>query len=236
MRAAFACPFLFLFLAVPCAHADLLTSGTERADAWAIGAKVSTLGVGFEVSRMFGDAFALRGVFNGYRTGLRENVNDVDYKGKLDLKSAGLIADWHPLGTGFRVSAGLLVNRSELRIDARPNSRTFELAGKTYDASDVGAAEGDAHVNSVSPYLGVGFGGALGGDAKFGVSLDLGVMFQGEPKFDMNVTCGASVPVRQCARLTNDIEEERQQFEHDTKKLSYYPLLSVGITMRLGDD
>ena len=236
MRAAFACPLLFLFLIAPGTHADEFPSDTAYAGTWAIGAKASTLGIGFEVSRSFGDAFALRGVVNGYRFGLNEDANDVEYKGKLKLVSVGLIGDWHPMDNGYRVSAGLLVNRSKLRIDAQPNAQTFVFQGTTFNAADVGTANGEAHFDSLAPYLGIGFGGAFGSESQFGVSLDLGVMFQGEPRFNLDVTCGAEVAPRQCAQLTNDIEEERQQFEKDTKKLSLYPMLSLGITMRLGDD
>ena len=222
--------------AAPAAPADGSTASSSGSDSWDIGAKVSTLGIGVEVRRSFGDAFALRGVLNRYSYAVNEDVDDVAYEGDLDLQSAGLIADWHPAGSSFRISAGLLFNGNELTVDAEPSGGTFEFAGQTYTAAEIGTAQGDADFNTLSPYLGMGFGRDFGSDSQFGVSLDVGVLFQGEPKFNLDVTCGSAVPELRCTQLVDDVEAERRQFEDDAKKLAFYPVLSLGFTVRLGGD
>ena len=223
-------------LAAPAALADGSTASSSGSDSWDIGAKVSTLGVGVEVRRSFGDAFALRGVLNSYSYGVNEDVDDVAYEGDLDLQSAGLIADWHPAGSGFRISAGLLFNGNELKVDAEPSGGTFEFDGQTYTAAEIGTAQGDADFNTLSPYLGMGFGRDFGSDSQFGVSLDVGVLFQGEPNFNLDVTCGSAVPALRCTQLVDDVEAKRGQFEDDAKKLAFYPVLSLGFTVRLDGD
>ena len=222
--------------AAPAAPADGSTASSSGSDSWDIGAKVSTLGIGVEVRRSFGDAFALRGVLNRYSYAVNEDVDDVAYEGDLDLQSAGLIADWHPAGSSFRISAGLLFNGNELTVDAEPSGGTFEFDGQTYTAAEIGTAQGDTDFNTLSPYLGMGFGRDFGSDSQFGVSLDVGVLFQGEPKFNLDVTCGSAVPELRCTQLVDDVEAERRQFEDDAKKLAFYPVLSLGFTVRLGGD
>ncbi len=223
-------------IAAPAALADGLDAASDSSGDWDVGAKASTLGVGIEVRRSFGESFALRAVVNSYSYGVNEDVDDVEYDGDLDLQSAGLIADWHPAGNSFRVSAGLLFNSNELKVDAKPSGGTFEFDGQTYTAAEIGTAQGEADFNTLSPYLGIGFGRDFGSDAQFGVSLDVGVLFQGEPKFNLDVTCGAAVPALRCNQLVDDVEAERRQFEDDAKKLAFYPVLSLGFTVRLGGD
>ena len=223
-------------VAAPCARAEGVAAATGSSGDWDIGAKASTLGVGLEIRRSFSESFALRGVFNSYSYAVNEDVDDVDYDGDLDLQSAGLIADWHPAGNSFRVSAGLLFNGNELKVDAKPSGGTFEFDGQTYTAAEIGSAQGDADFNTLSPYLGVGFGRNFGSESQFGLSLDVGVLFQGEPKFNLDVTCGSAVPALRCTQLVDDVEAERRQFEDDAKKLAFYPVLSLGFTVRLGGD
>jgi hypothetical protein len=44
------------------------------------------------------------------------------------------------------------------------------------------------------------------------------------------------VPTVRCAQLQADVDEERQQFEEDADGIAYYPVLSLGLTYRLGGD
>lgn len=218
-------------LLAPAAFADPASTGE-----WDLGVKASTLGIGLEVRRSFSPQFALRGAFNSYGYDLSEEVDDVAYDGQLDLQSGGLVADWHPLGNGFRLSAGLFLNGTELDVDAEPSGGTFEFDGQTYMAAEVGRAEGTADFNTIAPYLGLGYRGSFGGDGRLALTFDAGVLFQGDPGFDLEVTCGPAVPTVRCAQLQADVAEERQQFEEDADGIAYYPVLSLGLTYRLGGD
>lgn len=202
--------------------------------AWDVGVRASTLGLGVEVRRSFDSAFAVRASFNGYGYDVNEEVDDVDYDGTLDLQSFGLVADWHPLDNGFRLSAGLYLNQTELEVDAEPSGGSFEFDGRTYSAAEIGRAEGTADFDTIAPYLGFGYSGALGSDSRLQLTLDVGVLFQGEPSFDLDVTCGSAVPALRCTQLQADVEDERKQFEDDTDSLSYYPVIAVGLSFRLG--
>ena len=228
----------FILLMASSAIAPLASAaGAEGGDAqWDLGVKASTLGVGVEVRRSFSPELALRASFSRYSYDLSEEVDDVAYDGQLDLQSGGLIDDWHPMGDGFRVSTGLFLNGTELEVDAEPSGGTFEFDGQTYAAAEVGRAEGTADFNSIAPYLGIGYHGAFGSDSRLSLTFDVGVLFQGEPSFDLEVTCGPAVPTVRCSQLQADVDEERQQFEEDADGIAYYPVLSLGLTYRLGGD
>ncbi len=80
--------------------------------------------------------------------------------------------------------------------------------------------------------LGAGFSKSPGADGGLAISGDLGVVFQGSPSFDLNVTCGAAVPTVTCTRLQSDADAERAAFEDDTDEYKYFPVVSVGLGYR----
>lgn len=216
-------------LALPCRGEE--AAGTALTG-WELSAKASTLGAGVEVRRALGSQLAVRGVLNGYGYSLEEEYSDVEYEGDLDLRSGGLLVDWHPGGFWFRVSAGVLLNGNELNLDAEPVGGTFEFNGVEYSADQVGNATGKAEFDDVAPYLGIGFARAPEGDRGLSVGVDVGVLFQGAPSFELQVNCGAQVPAQTCAQIRRDAEAERAQFEDDADGFEYYPVISVGLGYR----
>jgi hypothetical protein len=220
---------LVLALSVPC-HAE--AAAGERLQGWELGLKASTLGGGVEVRKALGEQFAVRGVLNGYSYSLDEDYSDVQYEGDLDLRSGGLLLDWHPGGFWFRLSAGALVNGNELNLDAEPMSGTYEFNGVEYAAAQIGSATGTAEFDDIAPYLGIGFAKAPAGERGLAFSVDVGVLFQGAPSFDLQVNCGTAVPVDTCAQIRRDADAERAQFEDDADDFEYYPVISVGVGYR----
>ena len=207
-------------------------SMTSSGDHWEVSARASTLGAGIELKRTFGDSFAARAVLNGFSYSLDEETSDVDYKGDLNLRSGGLILDFHPGGYWFRVSAGLLLNGNELDVDAEPSGGTFEFNDVVYTTAQVGSASGKAEFDSIAPYVGIGFSSAPGGDSGLSFSADVGVLFQGAPSFDLDVRCGTAVLDATCNQLKSDAEAERKAFEDDTDQYEYYPVVSLAIGYR----
>ena len=204
-------------------------SGTGH---WETSARASTLGAGIEVKRTLGSNLAARAMLNGFSLSLDDEYSDVSYDGDLKLKSGGLVLDFHPGGGWFRVSAGILLNGNRLDVDAEPTAGTFEFNNVTYSAAQVGTATGEADFNSVAPYAGIGFSKSPGADGGLAISGDLGVVFQGSPSFDLNVTCGAAVPTVTCTRLQSDADAERAAFEDDADEYKYFPVISLALGYR----
>lgn len=194
--------------------------------------RASTLGAGFELRKAISEKWAARGILNAYTYGIEEEFDDVEYDGDLELGSSGLLADFHPFGNSFRISGGIIFNRNELKVDARPSGGTYEFNDVVYTAAQIGSASGIAEFDDLSPYVGIGFAKSPRGARGFGVTVDLGVMFQGAPSFDLNVRCGAAVPAATCTQIQRDAEAERLQFEDDADAFEYYPTVGVGVSYR----
>lgn len=208
-------------------------AGSDSSDGhWETSARASTLGAGVEVKRTFGSSLAGRVMLNGFSLSLDEEYSDVSYDGDLKLKSGGFVLDFHPAGGWFRVSAGILLNGNQLDVDAEPTAGTFEFNNVTYTVAQVGTARGKADFNAVSPYVGIGFSKSPDADGGLSISGDVGVMFQGSPSFDLNVSCGAAVPTVTCTRLQADADAERAAFEDDADEYEYFPVVSLGLGYR----
>ena len=218
-------------LAVVGAGPVLAESGSSSGH-WETSARVSTLGAGVEVKRTLGSNLAARAMLNGFSLSLDEEYSDVNYDGDLKLKSGGLVLDFHPGGSWFRMSAGILLNGNRLDVDAEPTAGTFEFNDVTYSVAQVGSAKGEADFNSIAPYAGIGFSKSPGADGGLSISGELGVVFQGSPSFVLDVTCGAAVPAVTCTRLQSDADAERAAFEDDADEYKYFPVVSLALGYR----
>lgn len=64
--------------------------------------------------------------------------DDIDYDGRVRLKSGGIMANVYPLGGGFRISGGVRFNDNGGRATATPSGGVYEIGGKSYIAAQVG--------------------------------------------------------------------------------------------------
>ncbi|TWB46091.1 hypothetical protein [Nitrospirillum pindoramense] len=185
------------------------------------GPVVSTLGLGAEVGARFDDHFGLRLNANGFAFTANHTVRDVRYDGDATLESFGLLADLHPFGGGWRVTAGARLNLNAIDLKGTPQNATYTIHGMTYTASDVGSLNGKIGFNRFAPYVGVGYEGAVANHWRFGV--DLGAMYHGTPR----VSLDASGPVTTTPDFQSRLDAERQELRDDVKDYSWYPVLSL---------
>ena len=229
------CCAALVLLAVGVAHAGHAAADSPGSG-YEFGLKVTSLGVGIELRRDLGAGFAVRGVVNTYRFVLNEERNDVRYDGWLRLSSGGLLVDWQPAASGFRITGGFLLNDNRLKIEARPQPGTFRFNGRLHSTAEIGTASGRAEFAIVSPYLGVGYRRAFSSAPRVSLMADLGVLVQGKPNYRTTVVCGTGVPAAVCLDLQSDIETERRRFARTADRTAYYPVVSVGLAYRFGGD
>ena len=195
----------------------------------AAGAKVSTLGVGADLSLQMAPSLNARLGIQGFSYDTDGTESGVDYDIDLKLFSGLITADWFPFQNGFRLSAGLLANGNEIDMKGRPRAgATYDINGISYDATNVGSLHGNADFNSVAPYLGIGWGNPFSSGGNWSFNCDLGVVFQGSP--DISLTADgpfASDPVFQA-----NLEAERRDLENELDDYKYYPVISLGVTYR----
>lgn len=192
--------------------------------------KVGSLGVGADMTVGLHERLNARANVNyfSYGTAFEEdsgNGGSATIEPKLKLLSFGGLLDWHPWAQGFRISAGLYLNRNKLDLAAE-TSETVEINDREYSLSDLG---GKVEFNSLSPYLGLGYGNAAGADGHWHFSFDIGALFQGSPQIDLRAT--ASDPAVQ-ALLEADIVAEEKRLEDDLGAITVYPVVSFGVSYR----
>jgi len=166
---------LVLALSVPAARADI-----------GINPRVGTLGYGIEISTEVSDKLNVGLGFNNLSRTRQDNTDGVDYQFDLKLRSFEVLANYHPFGGHFRLRGGLLLNRNEFDLTGQPSGGTYDFNGVIYPAAAVGSLTGKLSFNKTAPYLGLGWGNRPNGS--WGVTFDLGAVYQGKPKLSLEAT------------------------------------------------
>ncbi len=194
--------------------------------------RVSTLGIGPEVSVLTAPNVALRIGYNGTNYSRSVSSQGIDYDGKLKLSSVPALADVYPSKQGsFHLTAGLLFNSSSVTATGKPSgsTQTYTLNGMTFNAADVGSLNGRVTFSKTSPYLGIGFGKPAGG-SMLQFLFDVGVAFQGKPHLTLGRSGGVTITDPALNTMINTaIAAQQSKSQSDANKLQYYPVVSVGL-------
>lgn len=214
------------------ALAGALAASTASA-APAVSAEVGTTGLGLHLTLPVSANLNSRIGFNAFNYDTSGNTDDAEYDAKLKLNTIDALLDYYPMaGSGMRLTGGLVYNNSKIDITARSNdSSTYTFNGNTYLASQVGEVDGRIDFRKVAPYLGFGWGNALGSKGGWSFTSDFGVMFQGSPNTSLtsrDCTLGAEL----CNRLVGDLEQENRELQDDADSFRFYPVIRVGISYR----
>jgi len=189
--------------------------------------EVSTLGygvsAGFGVTPLFGLRVAAH--TGSYSRDLHKE--NIDYNGKLKLNNGAILLDVYPLASGLRLTGGLFANSDKIDLVSKP-AGTITVNGVPYPSAAIGNITGDVKFNKTSPYAGIGWGGKPSGRG-FGLTFDLGVLYQGSPKLRVqaNPTNPALVP----ASFSTNLETERAKTENDIRNYKYYPVVGIGFSI-----
>lgn len=191
-----------------------------------VGVTGGTLGIGPEVAYRFSDTLGVRGNATFLSVSRGVNSNDIDYDGKLKLRSGGLMLDVFPMHGGFRISAGARINSNKVRLKARPTS-DVEVGDETYSPAEVGILSGEVKANSVAPTLTVGWSGGAARGLNFGI--EAGAMFQGSPRINDLKATGT---LASNADFQASLRREEQEVGDDLDKYKVYPILQIALGYR----
>ena len=139
--------------------------------------RISTLGVGIEAAKGLTPSFGLRAGFNYFSYGYEATESDVSYDLDLELKSFGLMADWHSFQGAFRLSGGLLINGNCLTGNAKPTGQV-KIGDTDYTLNSIDL---EISYNKLAPYFGLGWDTTFGDADNWGFAFDLG-LYSGSPK------------------------------------------------------
>jgi len=202
------------------------TSVVAETGDFGVSIKAGALGAGAELSKSLSEKFSIGLGVNSYNYKTAKTESNIDYDFNFELQSVSLLGSYHPFGGVFRLTGGVLYNNNELKLDGKPTAgSTYDINGVTYSASQVGTLTGTVTFNKTAPYLGIGWGNRPGG--KFGLTADIGALYQGSPTLVLNATGALSDPA-----LASDLEQERRSAESDLGNFKWYPVVSVGLYFR----
>ncbi len=190
--------------------------------------RLSTLGAGVDYSQRFSSDMYWRVNLNGLSLSRDFTQAGINYNADVKLQSAGLLVDWHPFATGFRVSGGLYYNGNKATLKANPNSAGggYLLNGTTYSSAEINSLNGALDFRNAAPYLGLGYYKAIGALSLVG---DAGVMLAGTPRVNLDVNCATGLAGARCAQARSDAAVEADRVRDGLDSLRYYPVLSIGL-------
>jgi len=217
-----------------------------------VGARVSTLGYGFEAATAVTSRTNVRGGFNIANPDFDVSKRGLDYVADVRLRSVD--AHFDVFFGGVRISPGVLLyngNRVEASATA-PAGRIFTLGGRDYVSSAIdpvkGTGEFDLSKRAVSPMITVGTGNLLRRSGRrWSITFDAGVVFAGSPnaKLDLaGTTCATPIGICQSIasnpQIQADIRAEEEKFntggapyDEYWKFIRYYPVISFGVGYRI---
>ena len=211
-----------------CLLALLLTIPTTlQAQEVGIGARIGTLGFGAEAALGLNDNVVIRGGIGSFVVDFDGDYGDIPFTVTPPSLTTTLGIDLYPRGGSFRIMGGLMYRGEDIRLDSEfEPGESVEIGDNEYDEG--GSLHGELDTKSTAPFVGIGFGRHTSGG--FGVTLDLGVAFVGEP--DVTLTAGGALG--QAGDIDQDLEKEIQEVEDDVGSyLQYWPILSFGLKIPL---
>lgn len=175
---------------------------------------------------------------------------DVKLKAKVKVPAAHFLVDYNPFKDGlgaFHITAGLFAGGSSLfhvsgrtDLDAvrseldryepglgdmlNPADLNIEIGDVTVRLNENGSADAYVKVNSVRPYLGVGWGNAIP-KRRVGFRFDIGAMYHGKPEVTSPNADGDIMKT-----------DEAKDFNKILSKVQFWPQLSFQLTFRLLKD
>ena len=185
--------------------------------------KVSTLGLGVDISTPINDTYSARFNINGATYSDSQTSDGNNYEGTLDLFTAGVLVDAYPFENNFRVSTGIYYNGNGFSGTVTPSAtQTVEIDGVIYTAADVSKVNTDVSFDKVAPYFGIGWGNDAR-DKGWGFTFDLGVLYHGKGKADLTAE-GVNNPA-----INAGLEKEEQNINDDLAKHKFYPVVALGV-------
>lgn len=211
-------------LSLPAALA-LLLAPPLQAQETGVAVHVGTLGLGADLAVSITSRLGLRGGVNLFPFDVEDRAEGVDFTVSLPSPQYMLLADFYPAGH-FRLSGGALISPSKLDLRGTP-TEPVDIGDGTYTPQEVGTLSGRITTRDVAPYVGIGFGTPT--RSRVGFLLDLGVAFHGAPELSVS----ASGPAASDAGFQADLDAEVQDYQDDIDGIVVYPVLSIGISVRV---
>ena len=200
-----------------------------------VAVRAGTPGVGLDLDLGLSPSFGMRVGFAGFNINHNIDTSDVNYDGRLKLRTVTGLLDWYVFRGSFHLTAGVAGNDTKLDVVGQPNQSTYTINGNTYSSSQLGSLSGELKFgNSVSPYVGFGWGNPASESGHVHFLFDVGAIYGGTPSVTLNAQCGPAAPPGSslCDQAQSDVAAEEAKLRHKADILQWYPVVSLGIGVR----
>jgi hypothetical protein len=192
----------------------------------AVGLKVGAFGLGAEYTYDFTERISLRGALYGSNLGFDAEESGIEYEADVVWDSLTAGVDFHPMKSALRLSAGFMRNDNALELFSRPTTNQ-QIGDTTYTPSQIGTLTGSLRFDDSATFAGLGWDWSRD-KGLFGMSLDLGVVDQGDPI----VTLRGSGSLLGNPAFEQDINAEAAELADEASDLDLVPYLSLGFQFR----
>jgi len=188
-----------------------------------VGVTAGTLGLGIEASTKLTDMLVVRLIGTGLDWNHAYIGDDYNYDWDAQIRSLGLVADLHPFGGGLRLSAGL--RYIDLNFEGSANyTARYSIGNGTYLSSEIGDVTITNRIDTVAPYLGVGYD-STHFDSALSFGIDIGALYVGDSDVDLTTT-------RSIAGLAADIQREEDKLKGAKWFRDFYPVVMMSLKYR----
>jgi hypothetical protein len=215
---------------VASAIALCFSAGAVSAQGLGIGGHIGTTGVGADLAVALNNHLALHGSLGTIPVKPNATFSDLEFKVEPPKTLSSIGVDLYPGAGSFHVSGGVLMGAQTTTLTGTYTGTTT-INGRQYQGSELGTIIGDFETSNAAPYVGLGLGrhAAPG----FGLFLDLGVAFMGDPTFTLTSN-NNRIPPAQKAQFDADLEAQRVKVQDDLNKYAkLFPMLNIGIRIGL---
>lgn len=214
-------------LVLGCTCVATATSCWAEDGDFGLGVRGGTLGGGIEVTTPISEDTSLRFGANYMQYSFDSTIDLINYTMEPDFKNVSLMLNWHPFSGSFFVCGGAYLTNHSISVTGKARKELIpsEYAAYAYLADSV-SLQGEVELDSVAPYAGIGWR-SNHGEQGWGVSVDLGIMFQGSPKVSDLTIVNAPIDVSGYSEVQEYLNEEKQKIESDIEEFQYYPVASV---------
>lgn len=209
------------YLKAALAASAIMLCGTASAD-FGVGVKAGTLGLGVEGRWNPLPMIDFRVGANQFDYDTDGDKAGIDYDATLELDSYYVTGNINFPLSPLRLTGGFFANNNEFAMTSQDTGgQDIEVGGVIFPADVVGTLSGRTYFEDYAPYVGIGFD--FEPFDKFGLNLDIGVLWQGEPKVDLAAdgTGSGLLPFEAALEL------ERRELEDDLSDYKAWPVLSL---------
>jgi hypothetical protein len=203
----------------------------------ALALRAGTTGIDLDYDIALASSLSARVGYSGFNYSHSVDTSDVDYNGRLKLSMVSGLLDWYVFHGGFRLSAGVVGDGgTRLDLTGKPAiNGSYTVNGDVYTSGDVGSVSGRLKFgHTVSPYVGLGWGDAVGAQHHWHFLFDIGAIYGGTPNVVLNVACGPEAPSGSatCNKLQTDVQTEVAKLQSDVNVAKWYPVIDLGVAYR----